>query len=216
MRLDLLKLCLCLRARSVGGPLFGSQWCANGFAECMLDMEHVWRVMRAERMRDIGHKTRGFVTGGLPPRTVERLQGRCHEGIPDTLIAGLGELFQDNAVAHGLDSHQAKSARAGFGLGHRDGFARHIFGHAGGFGLAVVDDGWFNLAVDLLLSAVGGGDESVQSREVEEKTDQTNATSAHLDTDQMEGQNEPREEGQPRTTLKELSHFGTDIEGGMP
>jgi hypothetical protein len=200
----------------VGSPLFGGQWCAKGFTEFMLDMEQVWRVMRAEMMLDIGHKTRGFVTGGLHHLTVELLQGRCHEGIPDVLIAALSELLQNNAVAHGLGSHQAKSAREGFVLGHRDSFARHIFGQAGGFGVAVVDDGVLNFAVDLLLSAVGGGDKSVQSREVEEKTDQTNATSANLDTDQMEGQHEPMKEGQPRTTLKELSHFGTDIEGGMP
>jgi len=161
-------------------------------------------------------EARGFITGGLNHVTVQPCQGGCHERIPDVLITALSELFQENEVAHGLDGHQAQSTRAGFILGHGDGFARHVLGQVCGFGLVVVNDGLFNLKVDLLLSPIGGGDKAVQSREVEQETDQTNATSTHFDTDQVQGSNEPMEEGQARATLKELGHMGPDIERIMP
>src|SRR5690349_3071443 len=146
--------------------------------------------MRSEMMLDIGQETRGFITGGLQHLTVELLQGRCHECIPDTLIAGLSELFQDNEVADRLDCHEAKSTSAGFVWGHSDGFVGHVLGQARSFGLAVVDDGLFHLTVYLLLSSIGGGDKSVQSCQLKQETDQANAASADLNADQMEGQHQ--------------------------
>ena len=44
-----------------------------------------------------------------------------------------------------------------------------------------------NLNVDVLLRPVGSGNESVKAGEVEQKTDQANAASTDLDTDQMQG-----------------------------
>jgi hypothetical protein len=52
--------------------------------------------------------------------------------------------------------------------------------------LAVVDDGLFHLTVYLLLSPIGGGDKSVQPCQLKQETDQANAASADLNTDQME------------------------------
>ena len=58
-------------------------------------------------MFDIGQKSRGFITGGLNHLTVQLSQCGRHECIPDILIAGLSELFQDDEVADGLGGHQA-------------------------------------------------------------------------------------------------------------
>jgi hypothetical protein len=172
--------------------------------------------MRSEMMCDRGHKTGGVIAGGWNHRTVKRCQRRCHQRIPGVLIAGLSALFQKNDVAHRLGSHQAQSAREGVVWGHGDGFAGHVLGQARGFGVAVVDEGLCHLTVHLLLRPLGGSDKSVHAREVEQETDQPDATSADLDTDQVEGSNEPREEGKSRATLKELGHMRTDIEGIMP
>jgi hypothetical protein len=80
----------------------------------------------------------------------------------------------------------------------------------------VGDDGLFDLNVDVLLRPVGGGNESVETGEVEQETDQPNTARADLDTDEREGQYEPMEKCQSRTTLKKLGYLRADIEGLMP
>lgn len=92
-----------------------------------------------------------------------------------------------NEIAHRLDGHQAKTAGEGFVFGHSDGFAGHVLGQTREFRLLVIDNGLFDLNVDLLLSSIGGGDKTVQTRKMEEKTDQANAAGTDLDTDEMEG-----------------------------
>jgi hypothetical protein len=162
--LYLIKALPGLGERLVGGPFFGGQWGANGFAEFMLDMEQIGRVMRPQMVFDIGQKPRRFITGGLNDLTVELGQGGCHQVIPDLLITGLSELFQNNKVAHRLSGHQAQTAGEGFVLSYGDGFAGHVLGQAHGFRLLILNDGLFDLAVDLLLSPIGGGDKSVQTQ----------------------------------------------------
>jgi hypothetical protein len=71
-------------------------------------------------------------------------------------------------------------------------------------------------AVDLVLRPIGGCDKSVKTCQLQQETDEANAASADLDTDEMESQNQSRQKGQSRTTLKELSDFRTDIESVMP
>jgi hypothetical protein len=51
---------------------------------------------------------------------------------------------------------------------------------------------------------------------LKQETDQADAASADLNVDQVEGQNQAMQKGESRATLKELSHFWTDIEGVMP
>ena len=143
--------------------------------------------MGAELVFDIGQNPGGLITCGLNDLTVQLGQSRCHQCMPGVLIASLSEVFQNNEITHRLGGHQAQSAREGFVLGHGDDFAGHVLGQARGFSLAVIDDGLFDLKVDLLLRSIGSGDKPVQTREVEQETDQTNATSTDLDTDQMEG-----------------------------
>jgi hypothetical protein len=46
-----------------------------------------------------------------------------------------------------------------------------------------------------VLSPIGGSDKAVQTREVEEETDQPHTASTDLDTDEVEGSNAPMEEG---------------------
>lgn len=106
-RLYLIKSLLRLGGRLVGGSLFGGKGGTHGFAEFMLTMEYVRRVMGSEMMFDLGQKSRGFITGGLNHLTVQLSQCGCHEFMPDVLIAGLRELFQEDAVADGLGGHQA-------------------------------------------------------------------------------------------------------------
>lgn len=101
-------------------------------------------------------------------------------------------------------------------MGHGDDFAGHGLGQAWGFRVLIIADGLFDLVVDLLLCPIGGGDKSVQACEAEQQTDQTNAARTNLDTDQMQGSNEPMEEGESRATVKKLGHLGTDIERVIP
>jgi hypothetical protein len=186
-RLGLSKLLLGFGQRLVSGSLFGGQRRTNGFAEFLLDMEQVGGVMGAKLVFDIGYNPGRLITGGLDHLTVKLGQSRCHEGMPGRLITGLSELFQDNEVAHRIACHQAKAACEGFVLGHGDDFARHGLGRASGFRVLVVDDGLFDLNVDLWLSPVGSRHKPVQASEVEQETNQTNAARTDLDTDQMQG-----------------------------
>ena len=96
------------------------------------------------------------------------------------------------------------------------GSAGHVLGQPGGFRLAVGDDRVFNLAVDLLLGSIGGGDKSVKTGQLKQETNQANAARADLYTDQMESENQSMQKGKSRTPLKERSHFGTDSESVMP
>jgi hypothetical protein len=66
----------------------------------------------------------------------------------------------------------------------------HVLGQAGGFIVVVDDYRFFNLAVDVLLSAIGRRDKAVQSCQVEKKTCSANAAGADFDTDHMEGNDE--------------------------
>src|SRR5215831_3937146 len=110
--------------------------------------------------------------------------------MPCSLIASLSELFQNNEVALGVHSDEAKAAGKRFVLGHGEVFVGHSLGQAWGLGLVIVDDRLFNVNIDLLLCAIGGGHKAVQTRQVQEKTHQTNATCSAFDTDQMETNHE--------------------------
>lgn len=76
-----------------------------------------------------------------------------------------------------------RTAGDGFVLSQGDGFAGHVLGQACGFRLLVIDDGLFDLVVDLLLSPIGSRDKAVQTGQFKQETDQANAASADLDTD---------------------------------
>jgi hypothetical protein len=56
--------------------------------------------------------------------------------------------------------------------------------------LAVGDDRFFDVAVNLLLRPLGGRDKPVQPRQFEEQTDQANPARPDFDTDQVEGQHQ--------------------------
>jgi hypothetical protein len=56
----------------------------------------------------------------------------------------------------------------------------HVFGQACSFRFAVGCHRFFNLMVDLLLSAIGGGDKVVKTAQLEEKTGQANAARPNL------------------------------------
>lgn len=191
MRLHLITLLPCFGDRLVSGPLFGGHRRGDGLTEFMLDVEQVRRVVRFEIMFNIRQKTRSLITGGLNHLAVERRQGGRHKLMPAGLIAGLSQLFQNNEIAVGVHRHQAKAARKRFVLRHGDVFAGHILGQACGFSLAVGDHCFFNPAVNLLLSPVGGRDKAVKPRQVEEEADQANAARPDFDANQVEGHHQP-------------------------
>ena len=66
----------------------------------------------------------------------------------------------------------------------------HRLGQAWGLGVVIVDYRLFNVHIDLLLRAIGGGHKAVQTRQVQEETHQTNATCPDFDTDEMEANHE--------------------------
>src|SRR5215831_17268778 len=110
--------------------------------------------------------------------------------MPCSLIAGLSQLFHNKEVALGVHGDEAQAASKRFVLGYDEVFMGHSLGQAWGFGLVIIDDRLFNVNIDLLLSAIGGGHKAVQTRQVQEETHQTNATCSDFDTDQMETNHE--------------------------
>jgi hypothetical protein len=172
----------------------------------------VGREVRCHR----GQQTGCFITGRLHHFAVKLRQGRCHQVIPGVLITALRPSLEANEVAYRLHPHQAQATRTGCVLGEGEGVAGHVLGQARGFRVAIGHQRFFNLAVDLLLSPRRGRDKPIQAGEVAQATDQAKATRSDLDADQVEGHNQPMEEGEPRTTLKERSHLRTDVEGGVP
>ena len=84
-------------------------------------------------------------------------------------------------------SDETKAVGQGFVLGHAVRFRGHVLGPAWGLGLIIVNDGLFNLDIDVLWSATGGRDKSVAARKVQKETHQANAIGTDFDTDQMEG-----------------------------
>jgi hypothetical protein len=123
--------------------------------------------------------------------TVTLRQGWRHELIPGCLIASLSQVFQDDEVALGVHCHQTKAARKRFVLSHGDVCAGHVFGQAGGFGVAVGGNRFFNLTVDLWLSPIGGRDKAVKPRQVEDKTGQAHAACPDFDAHEVDGHHQP-------------------------
>jgi hypothetical protein len=68
----------------------------------------------------------------------------------------------------------------------------------------------------LLLSSIGGRDKAVKARQVEQETNQANATRPDFDADEMDGNHYPMSESESGTFLKELGDLGAYIEGVMP
>ena len=172
--------------------------------------------MCSKMMLDISQQARRFVTGGLNYPACELSQGGLHQRIPSGLITGLSQFFQNDEVAHRLRSHQAQTAGKRFVLGEGDVFEGHIFGQARGFGVVVGDDGGFNLAVDLLLGSIGGGDKSIEPSEFQEEADQANPTRPNFNADEMKGQNHPVQEREPQLTLEKRGDMGANVEGIVP
>ena len=160
------------RLFSLGGSLGGSALFAghggrDGFAQLMLHMEHVRRVMRSKVMFNIRQQSRGFITGRLDHRAVETRKGLFHQGIPGVLIPCLGRLLQDLGVAPSLDPNHTQTTRKGFILRHRDVFGWHLASQARTLLVAVRHDRLFNTTVDLLLRPIGGANNPMQARDLQ-------------------------------------------------
>jgi len=125
---SLLKPLLRLGGRLGSRPLLGGHGAGDGFAQCMLHMEEVGRVVRPKVMSNIRQQARRFIACRLDPLTVQTCQRLFPEGMPRVLIAAWGCLLQEDVVALGLYCHQAKPPSKRFILGQRDGFGGHVFG----------------------------------------------------------------------------------------
>jgi len=136
--------------------------------------------------------------------------------MPHDVIAGLRQLCHKHAVALRGHRHQAQAAGHRCVLGHREVFAGHVLGQAGGGIVAGGDHRVFTLEVPLLLSPIGSRDKAVETRQVEQETYQTDATRAACHADQMEGHHDAVYEGEPRTAWKERGQRGTESEGSGP
>ena len=123
--------------------------------------------MRPKMMCHIGQQAWCFITGRLHHPTVETRKGWCHERMPGVLISRCCQVFQDNVVAHGLDSDQAKPACKRFILRHRDLFGWHRLSQTCAFHVAIRHNRFFNATVDLLLRAIRGTDKLIEARELQ-------------------------------------------------
>jgi hypothetical protein len=91
-------------------PLFDGQRRCDRFAQLMLHMEEVRRVMRSEVLFHIGQQPRRLITGRLDDPTVQPRKRLLHAGMPGVVIAGSSRLLQENIVAHGFYSYQRQTA----------------------------------------------------------------------------------------------------------
>ena len=168
--------------------------------------------MRPKVVFHIRQQARGFITGRLDHLTVETRQGWLHQRMPGVLIACLCRLLQHNVVAHGVHPHQAQTARKRFILRHRDVFGWHLVRQTRALLLAVRHDRFFHATVDLLLRPIGSADKPIEARELQEQTHQANPTGAHLDTHQVERQDQAMQEGETGHAVKKRHDRGTRIE----
>ena len=63
-------------------------------------------MVRLQIVLDIGQQAGGFIAGRLDHSNVELVKCGGHEVIPTGLVTGLRELFQNDEVTDGLDTHQ--------------------------------------------------------------------------------------------------------------
>jgi hypothetical protein len=165
-------------------------------------------MVRRQRVGNRGPPSGRCIAACLTHRAIELRQGRGHARIPAGLIAGLRQLFQQNAGALGGHGHAAKTARKRFVLRDRDGVTGHGLGQACGFVLAVGAHRFCNPAIHPRLSALGGRDKAVKARQGEQETHQAHATRPAFDADERDGNHYPRSESEAGTFLKELGDLG--------
>src|SRR5262245_9484755 len=107
--------------------------------------------------------------------------------MPTDLIAGLSQLFQQNEIALRVHGDETQAPGKRFVLGDCKVFGGHARGQTRGFRLAIDSYRFLNLAVDALLSAIGGRHKAVKACQVEEETHQTNAAGPDFDANEMAG-----------------------------
>jgi hypothetical protein len=135
-------------------PLFDGQRRCDRFAQVMLPMEEVRRVMRPEVLCHRRQQAWGLSAGRWDHLTVESRQGRLHARLPGVVIPRLGRLLEDNVVAHRLEPPQTEPTRPGFSLRHRDVFAWHLVRPPRALLVPVCHDGVFHVTVDLLRGPI--------------------------------------------------------------
>src|SRR5262245_34525723 len=163
-------------------------------------------------MLHVGQQARRFITGGLHDLTVQTRKRLLHKRMPRGVSTAVGRLLQDDGGALGVHRHQAQPAGTGCILGQGDGFGGHVLCPPCACLLAIPHERLLHLTVDLLLGAIGGADKAVKARAGEQETHQANATSTDLDTDQVDGQDQARQEGEARDALEKRDDGGTFIE----
>ena len=106
------------------------------------------------------------------------------------MIAGLSELFQKNEVAVGVYGDETEAAGKRFVLSDSEVLFGHRLGQAWGLGVVIVDYRLFNVNIDLLLCPIGGRYKAVETRQIQEETNQANAAGPDFDADHMESHHE--------------------------
>ena len=144
-------------------------------------------MVRLQIVFHIGQQPRRFIAGRLDDPTIELCQSWCHPLIPSCLISGLRQLLQNNEMALRVHRDETKAAGKRFVLGHREVFVGHAIGQAYGFIVVVGHHRLFNVAIDLLLSPIGGRNKAVKACQIEEETGLANAACPDFNADEMEG-----------------------------
>src|SRR5262249_58468062 len=96
-------------------------------------------------------------------------------------------VFENEEGAGGVDRDEAEPAGKRFVLGHREVFVGHVVGQTCGCIVVGGHHRLFHLAIDLLLSPIGGRHKAMKSCQVEKETDQAHATCSDFHTDKMKG-----------------------------
>jgi hypothetical protein len=91
-------------------------------------------------------------------------------------------------------------------------FGWHVAREARTLLLAIGHEGLLHTTVDLVLRPIRGADKAIEACELQEQTHQTNATRTHLDTDQVEREDQAMQKGEPWHAVKKRHDGGTRVQ----
>jgi hypothetical protein len=168
--------------------------------------------MRPQVVFDRGEKPWGFITCCWHHPTGEPRQGLFHQCMPGVVSPCRCRLLQHHGMAHGFHPHQAQTARTGFILRQREVFGWHLASQTRGLCVAVRPDGVLHPTVALVLRPLRGADQAIEACELQEQTPQAHATRTHLDTDQVEREDQAMQEGETWHALAKRHDGGTRVQ----
>jgi hypothetical protein len=200
-----------LRGRLGRCALFGGPRSRDRLAPCLLHKDEVRRVRRPKVGRNRRQPAWGCVARRWDAVALERRPGPRHPRAPGGWLPCLGGLLQHNSVADRRKRDQAKAARQGCILGHRQRLRCQRLRQTRRRRMVGSPHRGFPVTVPLLRRPLRGANNPSARRHLHKQTPQAHATGTHLATHDMERHDQPRQAGEPRNTLAKRHDRGPRV-----